>query len=335
MIANRITLNADPCHPYTPAYVGLYENVFTIGTKQRRMLTYIPEDTKSSTSGIYLFPPNGVTAEQFLTESNWIDIADGEEHREKLVLFVLEAADGGCWDTEEAYEAAGGEHEYVWQAFQTGMGRELCCVYEGKRYIVGYREGGTVAQKFAMWNPADIGGIATVDAPPVQQSYIDAAAQSLCPRLHNYVDEACSRSIKKSDIPMRAWFIDSKDVSDRPEVLHWRHANCDEPDARPIEMDTKEYYRTKPLAHPLDGEIEGYSVWVTQTDKASEQLGRRWNRSIWKKFLYQYTRWAGNPGGSYRKALDPVCDLGMEYHYETVDDWKREWYVHVLSLIHI
>lgn len=142
MIANRITLNADPCHPYTPAYVGLYENVFTIGTKQRRMLTYIPEDTKSSTSGIYLFPPNGVTAEQFLTESNWIDIADGEEHREKLVLFVLEAADGGCWDTEEAYEAAGGEHEYVWQAFQTGMGRELCCVYEGKRYIVGYREGG-------------------------------------------------------------------------------------------------------------------------------------------------------------------------------------------------
>ena len=41
MIANRITLNADPCHPYTPAYVGLYENVFTIGTKQRRMLTYI------------------------------------------------------------------------------------------------------------------------------------------------------------------------------------------------------------------------------------------------------------------------------------------------------
>ena len=111
MIANRITLNADPCHPYTPAYVGLYENVFTIGTKQRRMLTYIPEDTKSSTSGIYLFPPNGVTAEQFLTESNWIDIADGEEHREKLVLFVLEAADGGCWDTEEAYEAAGGEHE--------------------------------------------------------------------------------------------------------------------------------------------------------------------------------------------------------------------------------
>ena len=67
------------------------------------------------------------------------------------------------------------------------MGRELCCVYEGKRYIVGYREGGTVAQKFAMWNPADIGGIATVDAPPVQQSYIDAAAQSLCPRLHNYV----------------------------------------------------------------------------------------------------------------------------------------------------
>ena len=51
-------------------------------------------------------------------------------------------------------------------------------------------------------------------------------------------------------------------------------------------MDTKEYYRTKPLAHPLDGEIEGYSVWVTQTDKASEQLGRRWNRSIWKKFLY-------------------------------------------------
>ena len=35
------------------------------------------------------------------------------------------------------------------------------------------------------------------------------------------------------------------------------------------------------------------------------------------------------PGGSLRLTQDPVRDLGMEYRYEPVDGWMREWYVYI------
>ena len=35
------------------------------------------------------------------------------------------------------------------------------------------------------------------------------------------------------------------------------------------------------------------------------------------------------PGGDLRVTKDPVADLGMEYHYEEIGGWMREWYVYV------
>lgn len=329
VVKNRNLTKTDPGAPYVPYHVGTFVTNYETGGKTRRMITYIPEGVKASTSGIYLFPPSGVTAEEFLESSNWAELADTEEHREKMVLFVFEAAEGGQWDIDEPYDAKGGDQEYLWKAFEDSLGRELCCVYEGKRYVVGYREGGTTATKFAMWNPADIGGIVTVDALPVPQHYMEQAAKDLCPRLHNFVDKKCVRGIVKGEIPMPAWFISSEDMRDCPEVSYWRNANLAEEMPRMVEMDTWEYYRTRELEHPLDGELEGYRVWVTKTEGASEDYGYLWNRSIWKKFLYPVIRWAANPGGSLRMAKDPVYDLGMNYHYESVEGWMREWYVHI------
>ncbi|MFV0527666.1 MAG: alpha/beta hydrolase family esterase [Lachnospiraceae bacterium] len=329
MVKNRILQKADPQNPYRPFFVGTYTFTYEVGDKIQKMMMYIPENTKASTSGVYLFPPDGVTAEEFLKNSNWMELADTEEHREKLVLFVFEAADGGSWNLNEAYQAQGGDQEYLWEAFLTSMKREFCCVYEGKRYLVGYREGGAVATRFAMNDPADIAGIVTVDAPPVSVEYIKKAGTDLCTRLHNYVDASCVQGIVKGDIPMHAWFISAEAVDALPEVQYWRRANQDEAVPRMIEMDTWEYYRTKELQYPLDEEKAGYTVWVTKTQDTSEKYGNHINRSIWKKFLYQVIRWAANPGGSLRIAKDPVHDLGMEYYYEAIDGWMREWYVYI------
>lgn len=312
----------DPLDPYRTTNTGLYQTELTVNGVKRQYYTYIPDGVKASTYGVCLLPPSGMSAMQFLDESNWVDIADGEEHREKLVLFVLEAENGGDWKLDNIEY----EREYVWQVFNDCFLHTLCGVYEGRRGYVGYREGGTVAQAFAMWNPADIAAIATVDAPALSSEYIANTANELCPRLHNFVDEKCVKGITKGEIPMRAWFIGGENPN---EIRHWRNANRDEKQSRKIEMDTVEYFRTNPLDHPQDGELGGYTVWVTDAENASANCGNKWNRSIWKKFLYQYTRWAGNPGGSYRKNLDPVYDLGMDYRYELVDGWMREWYIHV------
>ncbi len=334
MTVNKETLQPDPKNPYIPPYTGTYISEYLVGGKKRRMVTYIPEGTKASTAGVYLFLPDHVKAEEFMETSRWMEIADTEEHREKLVLFVLEAAGGSQWRLDEPYsETPQGELEYIWLAFETSMERDRVCVYEGKRYFVGYREGAVIAQKFAMWNPADFAGIVCADPLPMDPAYLSAAAYAPCARLHNYVDETHSQNMRKGQIPMRAWYISGQDMRDAPEVQYWRKANQDDPLPIQLEMDTIAYPRTRELPIPADGEKEAYQVWITRTDGASENCGALWNRSIWKKFLYPYIRWAANPGGSYRKAQDPVYDLGMEYHYQCVDGWMREWYVHVPSSI--
>ena len=319
----------NPKEPYKTFFIGRYEYICKVGNRERRMITYIPEGARASTSGVYLFPPGGVTADDFLSKSNWKELADTEEHREKFVLFVFESSPGEKWDVDEAYGAQGGDLEYVWNCYRNTLKRSLCCVYEGKRYVVGYRDGGTIAAKFVMDNPADIAGLALVDALPVDGTYMNEASEALCPRLGNYVDEDCKRGIKKGEIPTRAIVISSNDARELPEVHYWCNANRDAKEPRKVEMNIWEYYRTVPMTYPVDEERDAYCVWVMQMDHASENYGRLVNRTIWKKFLYPVIRWNANPGGSFRFAKDPVFDLKMEYHYEEIDGWMREWYVHV------
>ena len=333
MEKNRMLREIDPSEPYTPWFSGISVYEFKIGRKERRMITYVPKNVRASTAGVYLFPPSGVTAEDFLRQSNWIELADTEEHREKMVLFVLEAAEGGNWEVEKNYGAQNGDLEYIWKAFEKSLSREICCVYEGKRYLVGYREGGAMAVKFAMDTPADIAGIVSVDAPRLPEDYIQEASAALCPRLHNYVDLNCRKNIRKGQIPMHAWFISEQDIREWPEVQFWKRANETEKNPRKTEMDTWEYFRKKPLEFPYDDDLKGYQIWITQTKEASAQFGHQWNRKIWKKFLYPIIRWAANPGGSFRKTRDPVDDLGMEYHYEKLDGWMREWYIHIPEIV--
>ena len=76
----------DPNNPYVPFNTGCYSlNLEIPGGGTRRMITYIPEGTQPSAAGVFLLPPSGVSAEEFLEKSNWKDIADGEETKEKLV----------------------------------------------------------------------------------------------------------------------------------------------------------------------------------------------------------------------------------------------------------
>ena len=334
MIENRVVLNAGPDAPYTPAYIGKYIYEYSVGVKKRRVIMYIPDGVKACCAGVYLFPPSGMSAEEFLEKSNWTEIADTEEHREKMLLFVFEAFEGGKWILDEPYEAAQGELEYIWKAYEisvlgTGVGQDISCVYDGKRYIVGYGDGGTIASKFAMWDPADIGGLVTVDAPQVEKSYIDAASKDLCSRLCCFVDDNCSKGIRKGEVPVRAWIISAEDRSDTPETLHWRNSCLADSAAEMVDMDTWKFCRSKPLEHPLDEDIKAFETWVTKTEKPAENLGYLWNRKIWKKFLCRAARWASNPGGCLRLTKDPVDDLGMIYRYEVVDGWLREWYVHI------
>ena len=62
---------------------------------------------------------------------------------------------------------------------------------------------------------------------------------------------------------------------------------------------------------------------------ASNDYGNCVNRRIWAEFLRNVRRWMAEPGGDLRMTKDPIIDLGMEYHYEEIGGWMREYYVYV------
>lgn len=324
-----IRKNVDPLKPYLPMNAGTFEVPVTVGQQTRKVIFYIPDDAMASTSGVLLLPPSGVSAKTFLMESNWKDIADQEVCKERLILCVLESGEDG-WDIQEPYGTQTGDVAYVCKAWETANLRNLCCIHEAKFYMVGYQNGGAIAQLTAMYMPAEFAGVASVDSPSLQSEYLTAAENDKCTLLHGFVDETARHHIRKQDIAVPMWLISSEDLRTSKEATYWKTACGISADCagKQLDHDTVCYFRLNATANSYNLEREAFRVWVSQLDGASDHYGKRINHRIWKDFLYRVRRWMAEPGGDLRLTRDPVRDLGMEYHYELVDGWMREWYVY-------
>lgn len=319
----------DPLAPYRPFCSGSYvKDILLPDGQKRRLLIYIPRDVQTSVAGIFLLPPSGVSAEDFLAQSSWKDIADSEETKERLVLFVLESGPSG-WNIEEPYGTENGDVAYINAAFPVAALRNTVCVHEAKYYMVGYREGGTLAQMAAMFDPAYYAGMVSVDALPVAPAFMEAVGQDHAHSLMGFEDPNHTRGIRKQDIPLPVWLIGPEWPDQSAECTYWRKA-CGCGDRWSLfDRNTHTYVRESETAYPIDQDRRAYRVWSSRIPNASEAFGQKLNRQIWKDFLYRVRRWMSEPGGSLRLTRDPVRDLGCEYHYELVDGWMREWYVYV------
>ncbi len=325
----------DPHNPYRPGFHGVFELKIEVGGKERRMLAYAPKDIRDSTAGVIVLGENGKTADDLLKNSGWCEIADSEECKEKLIVFFLEP-ENGKWNTQEAYGTPDGDVAYIDTAAITAAERYLFCVHESKVYLTGCREGGVLANMAAAWNPAFFAGVATVGGSSVSEEYLKKAGKAYATNLDGYVDETHRKDIRKGDIPMPAWIIDDPEVSTgtgEAILAYWKAACGTDPNPRQLQFDQVEYYRTKETPYPLNQEKEAYRVCYSSIAGASAEYAKPMLRRIWKDFLYRQRRWMSCPGGDLRVTRDPVRDLGMEYHYEEVDGWMREWYVYIPSAV--
>lgn len=321
----------DPLHPYAPAHYGIFELLIPVADKQRRMIAYVPKDVRESTAGVLVLGENGKTADDLLLESGWVEIADTEERKEKLIVFFLEP-ENGIWNVNEPYGIPDGDVAYVNAAAQTAAERYLFCVHESKFYLMGCKEGGVIANMEAAWNPAFFAGIVTVGGSAVLPDFLKAAGEDFALNLDGYEDPAHRKNIYKANIPMPAWIIDDPgtDTGTGTAILsYWKTANQTEETPRMLRPDVHEYYRTLEVPYAPNQEKEAFRVCYSCITGASEQFAKPMLRRIWKDFLYHQRRWMSGPGGDLRITRDPVDDLNMEYHYEEFDGWMREWYVYI------
>ena len=321
----------DPKDPLKPLYQGTFEQTVTVGGKQRRYLVYIPEGARPSTAGVFVLPENGKTADDLWRDSWWRMIADTEETKEKLIVFFLEP-ENGKWNADEAYGKADGDVAYIHAVRLAGEERFKFCVHESKFYLTGCREGGVLANMAVMSNPAVWAGVATVGGSAVSEQYRKAAADDFCTNLHGFIDETHRKGIKKGEIPVPAWVIDDPDSpfgTDNGTTSYWRAA-CGITEAGHLAApDVTEYIRTEQAPYAPNQEKEAFRVCTSTIKGASADYANPMLRRVWKDFLYRQRRWESGPGGDLRVTKDPVADLGMEYHYEEIGGWMREWYVYV------
>lgn len=323
--------HCDPLHPYLPAFHGVFEIPISVGDKKRRMLAYVPQDVRESTTGILVLGENGKTADDLLRDSGWCTLARQEECKEKFIVFFLEPYNG-TWNIRESYGEPDGDVAYVTAAALRAAERWFFCIHEAKIYLTGCREGGILANMAALWNPAYYSGVVSVGGSTIEPDYLNAAQSDYCLNLDGFEDPSHREDIRKGDIPMPAWIIDDPEVpygTDNGILNYWCKACGTEHTPRQLSTDQIEYYRTSQTFWYPNQEREAYRVCYSVIPHSSENYATSLLRRIWKDFLYQQRRWMSSPGGDLRVTRDPVRDLNMEYHYEEYDGWMREWYVYV------
>lgn len=86
----------DPGNPYATLEWGVLEQHVTVGGKNRRFLTYIPDGARAGASGVFILGPDNRTAEDLLQNSGWRELADGER------------SGGGSFSSSWSRKTAGG-----------------------------------------------------------------------------------------------------------------------------------------------------------------------------------------------------------------------------------
>ena len=315
--------------PYMPTYTGTIERTVQVGNRRRRFLIYLPEGLRSSAAGVFVLGENGKTADDILQESPWKLMADSEIALEKMVVIILEP-ENGVWNTDEPYGRPDGDAAYVAAVRAYWNVMDVAHIHASKFYLLGCREGGVMANMAAMWDPANLAGLVSIGGSAVSPSYMEAAKSAPCEDLH-YISIP-KLGIKKGEVAVPTWIIHDPNVPcgmDADVEDYWKRA-CETAELPcQIAPDTWEYTRQKELPYPRDCDKEAYCVRISTIPGASEGHGRQVLQRAWRAFLFRHRRWAGNPLGDLQMTREPVRDLGMEYHFEEIGGYQREWYVYV------
>ncbi len=324
--ANKIDHTIYKEHPKSPTHVGTYENQVCINGKIRRYITYIPSDALAACAGIFIIPKSGISAEDMLENSDWVTLAETDERKEKFIIHILES--DGKWNIENPQE----DLDYVHAVYTSARLRDRCIIHESKCYLAGYGDGGAIAQLSAVDCPTIYAGVVSVGAPEISALYIEEKGNEPCLDLNGYEDPNWTYGYRKKDFFVPSWIISDETLEKTGNsslASYWRCSGelCETPHM--LRPDTMEYIREKPAKWTVNQDTRAFRLWVSCILNADIEYGSNINRRLWTEFLYGVRRWMAEPGGDLRLTEDPVTDLDMEYHFEDIDGWMREYYVYI------
>lgn len=307
----------NPADPYLPPVSGLFHRQeIAAETIAGRYSVYIPSAFQPCSDGVLLLAPDGSTAETFWdseTGRAWKTLAD----REQIALVTAEPENGGSWNIAQSPDGRD-DAAFLKKVYDTIRGKsgQLDAPFdldERAFYIVGYGEGGTAAQEFAMQWPAVVCGAAAVGGEAVPAAVADAAgnADSYPFAQADSLEGRDALKLANREIPVPMWLAG---VSGEGAAEYWTAANG-------AKAGSANEYAQQVF------ENGAARVWVSDSaEKATPEL-------LYTAFLSKVQRFVGRPGGRLEWTVEHKNDgkTGFFTTEKMINGKLRRWMTYVPS----
>ena len=349
LVLAAIAVGFGPAAAQTADGVTLAKNTVTVGGQERDYYYFVPPkaDRAGFNQVVYALHDNGVTAQQFATESGWAKVAADNG----FVVVFPETAQK-TWGP-----SAGGEDDYLAAVLahasthmlippppgaaggpRPGAGEGVAEGDAGRRggpprvrtwapfqYLTGVGAGATLAQSFAMNHPGLYAAVATVDGAAHEEAYRKGEQPADGAYLHIWPEKALVPIWKqqKKDVPVAAWLFTrgAPTAAETRQADYWKRADHVTAAAT---ADSAGGYQTAVFT-ARDNPAQ--QVRVT-TLPASAPVDARLAGTIWNDFFARVVRWTSSPNGDLGRLLTHAeVDKAFDVRSIAVGDRTYSYYV--------
>jgi poly(3-hydroxybutyrate) depolymerase len=194
----------NPADPYKTVISGLFRQTVKAGNGERSFLVYIAKDNAQYQPYLVIIPDTHQNPAEVLEKSGWKQVADANG----MILIITESPDGK-WDL-------GRDLVYLEQMYSVSHVRNWYNVQKGNNYLVGYGDGASIAQAWAMKKPANFCSFATFGDFAVSPAFMEEAGKA--PSELSY--------IPMKEVPMPVWmFVPKMTANVKAAIEYWKHSN--------------------------------------------------------------------------------------------------------------
>ena len=278
----------DPASPYFQTNVGLWKKTVEVNGRERHYGVYVPRGMHSKGEAVLVFPQGGMTAEQFVEQTNWKALSE-QNHTAMLIL----ESDG--WKPSEVEQDFDFAVKVVDLEFMQRMTVDIC---ESNIYPIGLGDGAYTATAFALTYSATYPAFAADGDCAVDPELLEV--------LRSLPSDGVD-TLKKTDVALPGFLIDRSGKAQAVETYMKEIIRAGE------EGLTNRYGRVY-LERPRPGayfvnEQPIAQVWLGEEAKVRNVSREELNEAM-LQFVLRFARWGGFKNNHLRPNRSPAGGAG-------------------------
>jgi len=289
---------------------GYFTKDVPLENDTRTMKVYVAPETTVRDYFTVIAAPEGMSTEEFLHKSGWLDIADQNSEG----LFILEPGEDGWGNVEE-------ELPYINTAFDVIRDTTYYNTF-GLFYLAGYDVGGTALQAWAMENPLLVISSAFIQTEDLHSDFIDQTGDIIFSE---------NEDISYSQIPIPTWIVNDDLTSVKNIIEYWKAANdtVDKGNTSANLMGSTVFMQDEESKNI----VTSYSDVLSQVAILQRGGNGIYRTGFTKKvydFLSYYTRYDSTTvNGNVLGERPDYENMGVEIKQMELDGYTREYLVYV------